>query len=119
MIEASQAEIDRFMKLVDKLPSGCWFWTGARSRGGNRGSRKWYGTFYVNKEVGRVRSHRFSCEVIGKKGPLPRGYDRSHKCHFSLCVNPDCIEYELKEVNQARRIERARKEKTDGSRCLA
>lgn len=106
MIEASPAEIARFMKLVDKLPSGCWFWTGARSRGG--GNRKWYGTFWVNKKIGRVRALRFSCEAIGGKGPLPAGHDRSHQCHFSLCVNPDCVEYEPKAVNQARRIERAR-----------
>ena len=104
------------MRQVDKLPSGCWFWTGARSRGG--GNRKWYGTFNAGK-AGRVRAHRFSCEVIGKKGVLPRGYDRSHKCHFSLCVNPDCIEYELKADNQARRIERARQEKMNGTCSLA
>lgn len=117
MIEASPADIARFMKQVDKLPNGCWFWTGARSRGGGKG--KWYGTFFVNKKVGRVRSHRFSCEVIGKMGPLPPGRDRSHTCHFSLCVNFEHLPYEPKEVNQARRIERRRQEKSNGPRCLA
>lgn len=112
MIEASPADIARFMKQVDKLPCGCWFWTGARSRGG--GNRKWYGTFWVNKKVGRVRAHRFSCEVIGGMGPLPKGHDRSHACDFSLCVNPfGCLSYQPKEVNQAQRIARARQQKED------
>lgn len=114
-IQATQADIDRFMKQVDKLPSGCWFWLGARSRGG--GNRKWYGTFWVNRKVGRVRAHRFACEVIGAKGPLPKGHDREHTCCFSLCVNPDCLEYVPKEVNQQRRIERRRSEK-ENQQCV-
>lgn len=109
MIEATPEEIARFMKHVDKLPSGCWFWTGARSRGA--GNRKWYGTFWVNRKLGRIRAHRFSCEAIGRMGPLPEGHDRSHECDFSLCVNFDHVTYELKTVNQARRIERARANK--------
>lgn len=101
-MKANQAEIDRFMHQVDKLPCGCWFWLGTTSKG--KGNRKPYGTFYVNKKVGRVRAHRFACEVIGEKGPLPRGYHRDHTCRFSLCVNPDCIEYVPREVNQARKM---------------
>jgi hypothetical protein len=114
-IQATQAEIDRFMKHVDKLPCGCWFWTGARSRG--QGNKKWYGTFYVNRKIGRVRAHRFACEVIGKKGPLPKGHDRDHKCVFSLCVNPDCLEYVPKEINQSRRMDRRRSEK-ENQQCV-
>ena len=101
-IQATTSDIARFMKHVDQLPCGCWFWTGATSKGA--GNRKPYGTFWVNRKVGRVRAHRFACEVIGKMGPLPKGHDRDHTCRFSLCVNPDCIEYVTKAVNQQRKL---------------
>ena len=64
MIHHTQADVARFMTHVDKLPGGCWFWTGARSRG--RGNRKWYGTFKVQGRA--VRAHRFACEAIGGCG---------------------------------------------------
>ena len=102
MIECSEADIKRFMKHVDVLPCGCWFWTGATSKGAR--NRKPYGTFWVNRKVGRVRAHRFACEVIRKMGPLPKGHDRDHTCRFSLCVNPECIEYVTKAVNQERKL---------------
>jgi hypothetical protein len=98
MIHATQADIDRFMRYVDKLPNGCWFWTGARSRG--KGNKKWYGSFRVGKHS--VRAHRFSCDVL-KKQPCPPGYDRDHTCRFSLCVCPEHIEVVTKVVNQERR----------------
>lgn len=72
----------------------------------------------MNRKVGRVRAHRFACEVIGAKGPLPSGHDREHNCCFSLCVNPDCIEYVTKEENQKRKIERIKSGERDGSRGL-
>lgn len=93
----------RFMSFVDKLPSGCWFWTGARSRG--KGNRKWYGTFWT-KGKGSIRAHRFACEAF-KGQECPPGHDRSHLCHFSMCVNPDHIIIEPKAVNQGRKLQRA------------
>ena len=102
MITFTQADIDRFMSFVDKLPSGCWFWQGARSRG--KGNRKWYGTFKVKGRA--VRAHRFSDEVIAGRGPLPKGHHRDHKCEFSLCVNPDCLERTTHEENQERKVSR-------------
>jgi hypothetical protein len=93
-----EADIARFMSFVDILPNGCWFWTGARSRG--RGNKKWYGTFsYKSKSV---RAHRFSHDVLGKK-PCPPGHHRDHNCHFSLCVCPDHLEAVTREVNQSRK----------------
>ena len=41
----TDADIARFMVNVDKLPCGCWFWQGGRSRGA--GNKKWYGSFWV------------------------------------------------------------------------
>lgn len=101
-LQATDEDIARFFKYVDKLPNGCWFWTGARSRG--KGNKKWYGSFYVNGTV--VRAHRFSAEVIGKKGTLPAGAHRDHTCVFSLCVNFDHVEYVSHEENQRRKLVR-------------
>lgn len=101
-LQATDEDIARFFKYVDKLPNGCWFWTGARSRGS--GNRKWYGSFGVKGTV--VRAHRFSAEVLGGQGPLPQGSHRDHTCVFSLCVNPEHIEYVTPEENQRRKTSR-------------
>jgi hypothetical protein len=86
VLVASQGDIDRFMSFVEKLPNGCWFWSGARSRG--KGNKKWYGSFKMklNGKWTAVRAHRFSCEVLGKR-PCPPEHHRDHTCEFSLCVN--------------------------------
>lgn len=96
------ADVARFMRFVDKLPGGCWFWTGARSRG--KGNRKWYGSFHVGGRV--IRAHKFACEAIGGRRPLRPGEHRDHECCFSLCVNPDCIAYVTHGENQVRKIQR-------------
>lgn len=93
-----EADIARFMSMVDVLPNGCWFWTGARSRG--KGNKKWYGTFsYKGKSI---RAHRFAHDVIGGK-VCPPGHHRDHTCHFSLCVCPDHLEAVTRQVNQSRK----------------
>lgn len=104
-IVPAHADIDRFMTYVDKLPCGCWFYTGARSRG--QGNLKWYDSFRVGKRV--VRAHRFADEVIAGRGPLPKGMHRDHKCEFSLCVNPDCIERVTHAENETRKQARRRR----------
>lgn len=101
MLKATDAEIERFMRYVEKLDSGCWYWTGARSRG--KGNRKWYGSFRLGKRT--VRAHRFSSEVLAGD-PCPPGYHRDHKCHFSMCVNPGHIEVVTREENQKRKMKR-------------
>lgn len=101
MLKASDKDIARFMRFVDKLPCGCWYWTGARSRG--RGNRKWYGSFSIGGKV--VRAHRFASEVLAKD-ECPPGHHRDHKCGFSMCVNPRCIEVVTAEENQRRKEER-------------
>ena len=103
VLRANVDDIKRFFKYVDKLPNGCWFWTGARSRG--KGNRKWYGSFRL---AGRtVRAHRFASEVLGGE-ECPPEHDRDHKCCFSLCVNPDHIEVVHKRINQERKVARRR-----------
>jgi hypothetical protein len=97
----TDTDVARFYRYVEKLPSGCWFWSGARSRG--KGNRKFYGSFRLGNRT--VRAHRFACEAIGGRD-CPPEHDRDHTCEFSLCVNPDHIEVVPKTVNQARKIER-------------
>jgi hypothetical protein len=102
---ASDQDIARFLALVEVLPCGCWYWTGARSRGKNR-SRKWYGTFWYGGR--RVRAHRFADEVLGGRGSLPPGHHRDHTCVFSMCVNVGHIERVTHAENERRRVERGR-----------
>jgi len=99
-LKASKRDIERFMRYVEKLQNGCWFWTGARSRG--KGNRKWYGSFRLGSKV--VRAHRFSSEVLGGD-TCPPGYHRDHKCGWSLCVHPDHIEVVSATENQRRKME--------------
>lgn len=94
-------DISRFMRSVDKLPNGCWFWTGGRSRG--KGNKRWYGSFSYKGKT--VRAHVFSCDVIGKK-VVPKGWHRDHTCVFSLCVNFDHIDPVLPAINQERKVSR-------------
>lgn len=100
MLRARPEDIDRFMGYVEKLPNGCWFWTGGRSRG--KGNRKWYGSFRLGKRT--VRAHRFSSEVLGGV-PCPPGHHRDHTCRFSLCVCPSHIEVVTAEENQRRKVQ--------------
>jgi hypothetical protein len=95
-------ELNRFMSYVDKLPNGCWFWTGARSRG--KGNKKWYGTFWFRGKS--IRAHRFSADHIGGHRPLTPGHHRSHTCDFSLCVCPDHLKHKSYIMNQQDKNER-------------
>lgn len=70
--------IDRFMRLVLVVETGCWIWLG--STGGNNE----YGRFSVNGD--RVMAHRWSYEHhTGKK--LPQSKDGHHVCETPRCVN--------------------------------
>jgi hypothetical protein len=103
-VKHTQADVERFIRLVDVLPSGCWYWLGARSRGG--GNRKFYGSFRVGGEV--VRAHRFASEALGGK-ECPKGSHRDHTCGFSMCVNPAHIEVVSHAENQNRKMARRKK----------
>lgn len=100
-VDYDQADINRFMFYVDKLPCGCWFWTGARSRG--KGNKKWYGSFRVKGKT--VRAHRFAHDAIGGKVLKP-GQHRGHSCDFSLCVCPDHVASMTRQKNQEQKNER-------------
>lgn len=108
MIRATDADISRFMRYVVKLPNGCWFWIGGRSKG--KGNRMPYGSFRVGGAT--VRAHRFSSEVLGG-AECPPGHHRDHVCVFSLCVNPAHIEVVTHDENQARKMARRNLEGTE------
>lgn len=105
MLRATPGDVSRFMNYVELLRSGCWYWTGGRSRG--KGNKRWYGSFHLGGRT--VRAHRFSAEVLGRQS-CPTGYHRDHLCGFSMCVNPEHIETVTPTENQRRKMaHRARK----------
>ena len=66
---------------IEKIPSGCWNWTGSRNRGG-------YGRF--TKKYGTTLAHRIVYEAL--KGPIPKGLTIDHLCRNKRCVNPEHLE---------------------------
>jgi hypothetical protein len=103
--QATPEDIERFFRNVEKLPNGCWFWAGGRSRG--RGNRKWYGSFHYKGRT--IRAHVFSNDILAQRGPPPPGYERDHICKFSLCVNDAHLEVVTKAINGERRWKGRRK----------
>lgn len=85
------------MRLVQRLPCGCWFWAGARSRG--RGNRSWYGSFRYRGRT--IRAHVFAHDHLAGL-ECPEGWHRDHECRFSLCVNPAHVVARPPGQNQAR-----------------
>jgi hypothetical protein len=80
-----QKYIDRIYSRIDRDPSGCWLWRGAKDQKG-------YGTarFPVNgvNRVGNV--HRIVYEI--EHGPIPKGLTLDHLCRNPSCVNPKHLE---------------------------
>jgi hypothetical protein len=96
----TEADVRRFLKYVEVLPSGYHFWTGARSRG--KGNRKWYGSFRISRRV--VRAHKFAAVALGR-GFTP-GNHLDHTCGFSLCVNWKHLDDVTPKENNDRKLAR-------------
>lgn len=107
LLHYNSKDLERFFKYVEKLPNGCWFWTGARSRG--KGNRKWYGSFRLGKTT--VRAHRFASEALSGH-ECPPGHHRDHECCFSLCVNPSHIKVVTHAKNQELKVIRLAERRT-------
>jgi len=105
--------VNRFTNYIEEDPdTGCWQWTGGKSRGGQRfSSRAIYGTFNPGGVVtGGVRAHVYIAWLTGivpRTLPMrvPAGMNLDHKCENALCVNPAHLELVEAGENQRRRIE--------------
>lgn len=84
----------RFLKKVDKRPSGCWLWRGHVNKVSG------YGQFWDGE---RVRgAHQVSYELF--KGPIPKGHEPDHTCRVRRCVCPDHLEAVTHRVNLLRGV---------------
>ena len=64
--------------------TGCWNWLRAR-KGKDAAKGGGYGCFSLGRKT--VGAHRFAYER--NKGRIPKGLQVMHKCHNTLCVNPE------------------------------
>lgn len=75
----------RFVDKIQKLPNGCWQWTGALTRG--------YGYVYLRDTKGQTRhmtAHRLA--YIYFVGEVDDGLVLDHLCRNRACVNPYHLE---------------------------
>lgn len=70
---------DRFWPKVNKVPNGCWLWTGAMTKKG-------YGWFTIEAGCTRL-AHRIAWSLTN--GEIPDGLCILHRCDIPLCVNPE------------------------------
>ena len=107
--------MQRVMKKVAELPSGCWVWLGLRMSVG-------YGRI---RDDGRDDGvHRVVYRYL--VGEIPLGYEVDHLCRNPLCCNPQHLEAVTPHENKlraraARRVCRNGLHEYDASigRCLA
>lgn len=89
---------ERFWSNVVEDPSGCWIWTGGKTRGG-------YGQFTpitTGPEAKTWKAHRFAYDIM--VGPIPDGLQLDHLCRVRHCVNPEHLEPVTAQVNTLRGI---------------
>lgn len=98
--------VKRFCDYVDKIPGGCWLWTGPLGGGG-------YGAFGAARsscrsyrEIGEVYVHRISW--VAHFGPIPEGLWVLHKCDTPLCINPDHLFLGTNKDNSSDRKQKGR-----------
>jgi len=88
-LDALPANLRQRIRLAD---SGCWLWTGSKTRG--------YGN--VGHKGRNVYAHRLTYELL--VGPIPPGLELDHLCRTPACVRPSCLE----PVTHAENMRRAR-----------
>lgn len=73
---------ERVKKYINLDESGCWLWTGAKTKRG-------YGGFLRGKQGKQTYyyAHRFMYELAN--GPITNGLFCCHHCDVRNCVNPD------------------------------
>ena len=68
----------RFESKIEKMPNGCWIWTGTKDLKG-------YGAIRFNGKM--HKSHRVAYEIY--VGEIPKGMLCCHHCDVPSCCNPD------------------------------
>jgi hypothetical protein len=95
--------LDRFMAFVSPdIATGCWLWTGARSRCG-------YGRFALKggHAGGLAPAHRAAWLLF--RGDIPAGLEVAHACDVRLCVNPAHLWVATHAENMADMLRKGRK----------
>lgn len=82
----------RVWSRVQKVPGGCWLWTGSIDRYG-------YGRGYAT-HLRTDKAHRLVYILI--KGEIPPGLQLDHLCRVRHCVNPDHLEPVTARTNSLR-----------------
>ncbi len=73
--------LERWLKFIRPVESGCWLWTGYISSNG-----------YGKMTIGKTRPN---AHIVGYKlyrGPVPDDLELDHLCRVRACVNPDHLE---------------------------
>lgn len=86
--------IARFMAKVEKQESGCWMWTGNKTRNDWRA----YGATSLNGNG--TTAHRVGYMLL--VGDIPESHDLDHLCRNRLCVNPEHLEPVTRSANLRR-----------------
>lgn len=84
-------ELLNFFMKVEKSKTGCWLWTGTKTKDG-------YGS--INFRRKSSRAHRISHLLF--KGEIPPGLTIDHLCRVRSCVNPKHLEAVTLQVNCSR-----------------
>lgn len=74
-------QLTSFLNKVNKIPNGCWLWTGTCNSIG-------YGQVGFNKKY--YLAHRLCYQLF--KGDIPKGLCLDHLCRVRNCVNPDHLD---------------------------
>lgn len=74
--------IERWLKFIQPVESGCWLWTGHISPTG-------YGAMSIGMK-GKRTAHSVAYELY--HGPITEGLEIDHLCRVRACVNPDHLE---------------------------
>lgn len=112
------ADWARILPRIKFLRSGCWFWRGAKSRGGcrTRPRGNTYGHVYLRGKVYKV--HRVLFALFRWRPPVDRVLDHVRTECPTWCVNPWHLEPVTNEENVARANRRRKRGLTStGCRC--
>ena len=95
-MQIEQKYIDRFWSQVNKIPGGCWLWTGCRDRLG-------YGKMGVIRKI--WLTHRIAMTLAGHN---IAGLCVLHHCDNPPCVNPDHLFLGTRGDNNSDRAKKGR-----------